>query len=184
MENGQEQINNKTGRNVAKFAGCFIGTCLLSAALFLLWCGISYSMRLSVELIRVGITAWYALSGLIGGKILRACKCGAIPFCAVMLGGFFFGISYSMRLSVELIRVGITAWYALSGLIGGKILRACKCGAIPFCAVMLGGFFFGILYVCSCIREQHWIALEGENLTILILCTAAALLGSVRWKKK
>ena len=49
---------------------------------------------------------------------------------------------------------------------------------------MLGGFFFGILYVCSCIREQHWIALEGENLTILILCTAAALLGSVRWKKK
>lgn len=62
MENGQEQINNKTGRNVAKFAGCFIGTCLLSAALFLLWCGISYSMRLSVELIRVGITAWYALS--------------------------------------------------------------------------------------------------------------------------
>ena len=34
MENGQEQINNKTGRNVAKFAGCFIGTCLLSAALF------------------------------------------------------------------------------------------------------------------------------------------------------
>ena len=22
MENGQEQINNKTGRNVAKFAGC------------------------------------------------------------------------------------------------------------------------------------------------------------------
>ena len=85
MENGQEQINNKTGRNVAKFAGCFIGTCLLSAALFLLWCGISYSMRLSVELIRVGITAWYALSGLIGGKILRACKCGAIPFCAVML---------------------------------------------------------------------------------------------------
>ena len=86
MENGQEQINNKTGRNVAKFAGCFIGTCLLSAALFLLWCGISYSMRLSVELIRVGITAWYALSGLIGGKILRACKCGAIPFCAVMLG--------------------------------------------------------------------------------------------------
>ena len=108
MENGQEQINNKTGRNVAKFAGCFIGTCLLSAALFLLWCGISYSMRLSVELIRVGITAWYALSGLIGGKILRACKCGAIPFCAVMLGGFFYGI----------------------------------------------------LYVCSCIREQHWIALE------------------------
>ena len=94
------------------------------------------------------------------------------------------GISYSMRLSVELIRVGITAWYALSGLIGGKILRACKCGAIPFCAVMLGGLFFGILYVCSCIREQHWIALEGENLTILILCTAAALLGSVRWKKK
>ena len=80
MENGQEQINNKTGRNVAKFAGCFIGTCLLSAALFLLWCGISYSMRLSVELIRVGITAWYALSGLIGGKILRACKSGAIPF--------------------------------------------------------------------------------------------------------
>ena len=71
-----------------------------------------------------------------------------------------------MRLSVELIRVGITAWYALSGLIGGKILRACKCGAIPFCAVMLGGFFYGILYVCSCIREQHWIALEGENLTI------------------
>lgn len=68
MENGQEQINNKTGRNVAKFAGCFIGTCLLSAALFLLWCGISYSMRLSVELIRAGITAWYALSGLIGGK--------------------------------------------------------------------------------------------------------------------
>ena len=47
-------------------------------------------MRLSVELIRVGITAWYALSGLIGGKILRACKCGAIPFCAVMLGGLFF----------------------------------------------------------------------------------------------
>lgn len=131
MENGQKQINNKTGRNVAKFAGCFIGTCLLSAALFLLWCGISYSMRLSVELIRVGITAWYALSGLIGGKILRACKCGAIPFCAVMLGGLFFGI----------------------------------------------------LYVCSCIREQHWIALEGENLTILILCTAAALLGSVRWKR-
>ena len=127
MENGQEQINNKTGRNVAKFAGCFIGTCLLSAALFLLWCGISYSMRLSVELIRVGITAWYALSGLIGGKILRACKCGAIPFCAVMLGGLFFGI----------------------------------------------------LYVCSCIREQHWIALEGESLTILILCAAAALLGSV-----
>lgn len=132
MENGQEQINNKTGRNVAKFAGCFIGTCLLSAALFLLWCGISYSMRLSVELIRVGITAWYALSGLIGGKILRACKCGAIPFCAVMLGGFFYGI----------------------------------------------------LYVCSCIWEQHWIALEGENLTILILCTAGALLGSVQWKKK
>ena len=79
---------------------------------------------------------------------------------------------------------GITAWYALSGLIGGKILRACKCGAIPFCAVMLGGFFYGILYVCSCIREQHWIALEGENLTILILCTAGALLGSVQWKKK
>lgn len=98
MENGQEQINNKTGRNVAKFAGCFIGTCLLSAALFLLWCGISYSMRLSVELIRVGITAWYALSGLIGGKILRACKCGAIPFCAVMLGGFFFGDSVCLFL--------------------------------------------------------------------------------------
>lgn len=96
MENGQEQINNKTGRNVAKFAGCFIGTCLLSAALFLLWCGISYSMRLSVELIRVGITAWYALSGLIGGKILRACKCGAIPFCAVMLGGLFSGFCMSV----------------------------------------------------------------------------------------
>lgn len=133
MENEQEQIkNNKTGRNVAKFAGSFTGTCLLSAAFFLLWC-------------------W---------------------------------ISYSMRLSVELIRAGITAWYALSCLIGGKILRACKCGVAPFCAVMLGGCFFGILYVCSCMQEQHWIALEGENLTILILCTAAALLGSVRWKKQ
>lgn len=131
MENGQEQINNKTGRNVAKFAGCFIGTCLLSAALFLLWCGISYSMRLSVELIRVGITAWYALSGLIGGKILRACKCSAAPFCAVMLGGFF-------RDSV-------------------------------------------------CLFLHTGTALDcagGENLTILILCTAGALLGSVQWKKK
>ena len=103
---------------------------------------------------------------------------------SALRGAFSVMVRDSMRLSVELIRVGITAWYALSGLIGGKILRACKCGAIPFCAVMLGGLFFGILYVCSCIREQHWIALEGENLTILILCTAAALLGSVRWKKK
>lgn len=130
MENGQEQINNKTGRNVAKFAGCFIGTCLLSAALFLLWCGISYSMRLSVELIRAGITAWYALSGLIGGKS-----------CA----------------HVNVVR---------------HLLRS-----------YAGRLFFGILYVCSCIREQHWIALEGENLTILILCTAGALLGSVQWKR-
>ncbi len=90
MENGQEQINNKTGRNVAKFAGCFIGTCLLSAALFLLWCGISYSMRLSVELIRAGITAWYALSGLIGGK--KSCahvKNGAIPFAQLCWEAFF-----------------------------------------------------------------------------------------------
>lgn len=132
MENEQEQIKNKkTGRNVAKFAGSFIGTCLLSAAFFLLWC-------------------W---------------------------------ISYSMRLSVELIRAGITVWYALSCLTGGKMLRACKCGVVPLCAVLLGSCFFGVLYVCSCIQGKGWIAPEGETLTIWILCTAAALLGSVRWKK-
>ena len=133
MENGQEQLKNKkTESNVAKFAGSLIGTCLLAAAFFLLWCWISYSMRLSVEVIRAGIIAWYALSCLLGGKILCACRCRVAP-----LG-----------------------------------------------AVGLGSMFFGILYVCSCIQEQAWITLESENLTIWILCAAAALLGGVRWKKR
>lgn len=96
MENGQEQINNKTGRNVAKFAGCFIGTCLLSAALFLLWCGISYSMRLSVELIRVGITAWYALSGLIGGKSCAHVNVVPYLFAQLCWEAFFSGFCMSV----------------------------------------------------------------------------------------
>lgn len=130
MENGQEQINNKTGRNVAKFAGCFIGTCLLSAALFLLWCGISYSMRLSVELIRVGITAWYALSGLIGGK--SCAHVNVVPYLFAQL-----------------------CWEAF---FRDSVCLFLHTGTALDCA-------------------------GGRKPDDSDLCTAAALLGSVRWKR-
>ena len=89
MENGQEQINNKNRKKRRKVCR------LLYRHMSALRGAFSVMVRdfLFHEIVGgtdpVGITAWYALSGLIGGKILRACKCGAISFAQLCWEAFF-----------------------------------------------------------------------------------------------
>ena len=111
-----------------------------------------------------------------GGGFLVVCLLAAAFF---LLWGW---ISYRMRLSPEVIRAGITVWYVLPCFIGGRIARNAGKPA-SLIAAAYGGGFFCILYGCSCVQKQAWVPIEGEAMTVLILCVAAAVLGTLPPKK-
>ncbi len=105
-----------------KFVLFFFLTCLLAMVLFFSWAWISYHMRFSTELIRVGLTLLYIIPCLIGGKMLCAARMKAAP-----LWGAGLGIGYFILLLV------------LSFIKSGKIPQTWTVDVeIPFMCVLSG----------------------------------------------
>lgn len=95
-----------------KFLGIFLLTALMAAALFLFWAWISYRMRFSTEVIRVGLTLLYILPCLFGGRLIRGNKGFEALLWGALIGICYFGLI----LLISIGRSGGTADFKTIGL--------------------------------------------------------------------
>lgn len=105
---------------------------------------------------------------------------GSLFISCLLAAAFFFfwgWFCFTRRLSTEVIRAGILIWYVLPCLIGGRFLKKSGAKPVPLYAFFLGLCFWGILYGISCVWFGGLLPLEGNVLSVGILCLASAELG-------
>lgn len=129
----KENEKKKKSSFWGKFLGIVLLTVLVAAGLFLLWVWISYRMRFSAEVIRVGIMALYIIPCLLGGRLIRRCRASGAVFWGIALGACYFGvilaISLGMRggkLDMNSVGIAIPLMCVLSSVTGTIRLKNAK----------------------------------------------------------
>lgn len=111
--------------------------------------------------------------------------CGVLlAVCFVTTGLFFLlaWVSYQVRFSTEVIRMGITGLYIVPCLIGGRIIRRMGFTPAMVWGAGLGTAFYALLLVISWLEAE--MQLGTARTTELILCVASGLLGTLSRKKQ
>jgi putative membrane protein (TIGR04086 family) len=111
---------------------------------------------------------------------------GIVLITLLMTAGLFFlwaWISYRMRLSAEMIRVGLIALYSLPCLIGGRLLTKTRCAASPLWGVALGGCSYAVLFALSCLEQGGVVTVEQMDAMTPLLYLASGGLGAIRIRK-
>jgi putative membrane protein (TIGR04086 family) len=97
----QKEQNGKEKKKIA-FGWIFAGTVLLTlaaaAGLFLLWAWVSYHLRFSAEVIRIGMLSLYIIPCLIGGNILGRTRLAKTMLWGAGLGICFYGVVFAASL--------------------------------------------------------------------------------------
>lgn len=111
--------------------------------------------------------------------------CGVLlAVCFVTTGLFFLlaWVSYRVRFSTEIIRMGITGMYIVPCMIGGRIIRRMGFSPAMVWGAGLGAAFYALLLVISWLEAE--MQLGTARTTELILCVASGLLGTLSRKKQ
>lgn len=111
--------------------------------------------------------------------------CGVLlAVCFVTTGLFFLlaWVSYRVRFSTEIIRMGITGMYIVPCMIGGRIIRRMGFAPAMVWGAGLGAAFYALLLVISWLEAE--MQLGTARTTELILCVASGLLGTLSRKKQ
>ena len=111
--------------------------------------------------------------------------CGVLlAVCFVTTGLFFLlaWVSYRVRFSTEIIRMGITGMYIVPCMIGGRIIRRMGFTPAMVWGAGLGAAFYALLLVISWLEAE--MQLGTARTTELILCVASGLLGTLSRKKQ
>lgn len=97
--------------------------------------------------------------------------------------GFLFlwaRISYGMRYSAEVIRAGLVFLYILPCLLGGRLLRFSRQSKLPLFGAMLGGFFYGLLWLCSLLVKGENFSYTSLAWTTPLVCILSGMVGAIR----
>lgn len=111
--------------------------------------------------------------------------CGVLLAVCFVTAGLFFllaWVSYQVRFSTEVIRMGITGLYIVPCLIGGRIIRRMGFTPAMVWGAGLGAAFYLVLLVISWLEAG--MQLETVRTMELILCVASGLLGTLSRKKQ
>ena len=111
--------------------------------------------------------------------------CGVLlAVCFVTTGLFFLlaWVSYRVRFSTEIIRMGITGMYIVPCMIGGRIIRRMGFTPAMVWGAGLGAAFYSVLLVISWLEAG--MQLETVRTIKLILCVASRLIGTKKKKKQ
>ena len=111
--------------------------------------------------------------------------CGVLLAVCFVTAGLFFllaWVSYQVRFSTEVIRMGITGLYIVPCLIGGRIIRRMGFTPAMVWGAGLGVAFYAVLLVISWLEAG--MQLETVITMELILCVASGLLGTLSRKKQ
>ena len=111
--------------------------------------------------------------------------CGVLLAVCFVTAGLFFllaWVSYQVRFSTEVIRMGITGLYIVPCLIGGRIIRRMGFTPAMVWGAGLGVAFYAVLLVISWLEAG--MQLETVRTMELILCVASGLLGTLSRKKQ
>jgi putative membrane protein (TIGR04086 family) len=99
----EQKAQNEREKKKIALGWIFVGTVLLTllaaAGLFLLWAWVSYHMRFSTELIRVGMLFLYVLPCFLGGKMLGGTRLEKPMLWGAGLGICFYGVLFAASLS-------------------------------------------------------------------------------------
>lgn len=111
--------------------------------------------------------------------------CGVLLAVCFVTAGLFFllaWVSYRVRFSTEVIRMGITGMYIVPCMIGGRIIRRMGFTPAMVWGAGLGASFYSVLLVISWLEAG--MQLETVRTMELILCVASGLLGTLSRKKQ
>ena len=111
--------------------------------------------------------------------------CGVLLAACFVTAGLFFllaWVSYRVRFSTEIFRMGITGMYIVPCLIGGRIIRRMGFTPAMVWGAGLGTAFYALLLVISWLEAE--MQLGTARTTELILCVASGLLGTLSRKKQ
>lgn len=111
--------------------------------------------------------------------------CGVLLAVCFVTAGLFFllaWVSYRVRFSTEIIRMGITGMYIVPCMIGGRIIRRMGFAPAMVWGAGLGAAFYALLLVISWLEAE--MQLGTARTTELILCVASGLLGTLSRKKQ
>ena len=111
--------------------------------------------------------------------------CGVLLAVCFVTAGLFFllaWVSYRVRFSTEIIRMGITGMYIVPCMIGGRIIRRMGFTPAMVWGAGLGAAFYALLLVISWLEAE--MQLGTVRTTELILCVASGLLGTLPRKKQ
>jgi putative membrane protein (TIGR04086 family) len=90
-----EQTEHKGGKIIA-----FGVTLLAAAGQFLLWAWVSYHLRFSTELIRIGLLSLYIFPCLLGGKMLARMRLAKPMLWGAGLSVCYYGVLFAASLLV------------------------------------------------------------------------------------
>ena len=89
-------------------------------------------------------------------------------------------LSYRMRYSTEVIRVGLVFVYILPCMLGGRLLLLCRRLYLPLWGALLGGLFFGVICLCSMLVKEDNFSYASLEWTIPLLCVLSGLAAAIR----
>lgn len=118
-------------------------------------------------------------------KTLSAFLTAVFLECALCAGLLLIlaTVSFRMRFSTEVVRMGITVLYSLPCLLGGRWIRFMKCRPVLMWGAAVGGGFYGILFVISRILMEEGTE-PSVSLGIPILCVLSSVAGAWIGKNK
>ena len=123
----KDDTKEKRSGMMARFVCAFLITCVLAVLLLILWSWISYHMRFSTDVIRVGLMAVYILSCFAGGKMLCRGKCRRPWLWGSGLGAGFFALVLLLAclMNMDALQGKSINWFTLllcvlSAALGGK----------------------------------------------------------------
>ena len=88
-------------------------------------------------------------------------------------------ISYRMRYSTEVIRVGLVFVYILPCMLGGRLLLLGRRSHPPLWGALLGGLFYGILCLCSLLEKGDAFSFASLEWTTPLLCVLSGMVSAI-----
>lgn len=117
MEQAEYEQNVKRKTNyTGRFLAAAVFAIALAAGYFLLWAYVSYTLRLSVEVIRAGLILLYILPCWIGGRVLRRC----MPAGGIAWGAGLGLLLYAVLIGAHVAEAGtpdLTQTHAINGVL-------------------------------------------------------------------
>ena len=104
----------------------------------------------------------------------------AAVLAAVGLLFLWAKVSYEMGYYTSVIRAGLVLLYIFPCMLGGRLLCFGRHSNLPLFGAMLGGFFYGLLWLCSLLVKGEDFSCTSWAWTTPLVCVLSGMVGAIR----